>query len=478
MADISKITLPNDSKYNLKDAVAREKLEILDNAVENHGIGYIEETNVILPEADISPYWWEESWARLNIDIPIVIGKTYRVTFAGNTYQYTAVEHYGVPFIPFEAEPSLDGHYSGGVFYDPYHGSGVQFSEYAENPPSEPVSIAIEIVGETAEYPEKIDTQFLPYGDEVESAVVCNGMGFFGNPIIIADIITPNTNAWQDDGEGGWVTEIPNIGIAAKDLDYQANYQFSIHYGNYIIIGKNTSFSSGPDFSVNDTYIEPTCTTSGGIYIHFNASTDVLSMNVWGEIPRGAYPLKIAYYDFAHTIDLMFLPTNIPVEWISIANKPSVISNCITHATYYGYCTSGGSTAAKTVTISDFTSLTTGVTVRVRFASGNTASNPTLKVNSTTAKAIYRLRGDSAVAAGSGAWEAGEVVDFVYDGSYWVMVNGGEQDRINERIAKTDIATSVSSSSTDSQVPSAKLFYDTIGNVETVLETLLEGTSS
>lgn len=39
----------------------------------------------------------------------------------------------------------------------------------------------------------------------------------------------------------------------------------------------------------------------------------------------------------------------------------------------------------------------------------------------------------------------------------------------------TNLVTSVSSASTDSQYPSAKLFYDTVGDVETVLQTLNNG---
>lgn len=39
----------------------------------------------------------------------------------------------------------------------------------------------------------------------------------------------------------------------------------------------------------------------------------------------------------------------------------------------------------------------------------------------------------------------------------------------------SNLVTSVSGSSTDSQYPSAKLFYDTIGNVETILNTLNNG---
>lgn len=38
-----------------------------------------------------------------------------------------------------------------------------------------------------------------------------------------------------------------------------------------------------------------------------------------------------------------------------------------------------------------------------------------------------------------------------------------------------NLVTSVSSASTDAQYPSAKLFYDTVGNLETILETLDTG---
>lgn len=40
----------------------------------------------------------------------------------------------------------------------------------------------------------------------------------------------------------------------------------------------------------------------------------------------------------------------------------------------------------------------------------------------------------------------------------------------------SNLVTSVSSSSTNAQYPSAKLFYDTVGDVESILQTLNSGT--
>lgn len=92
----------------------------------------------------------------------------------------------------------------------------------------------------------------------------------------------------------------------------------------------------------------------------------------------------------------------------------------------YGVCSTAAGTAAKTVTIDYSTTLSlfTGLTVRVKFSSANTASNPTLNVNSTGAKAMMaygstRLTG----------WEAGQIITFVYDGTNWL------QSAANLRIA-------------------------------------------
>lgn len=52
-------------------------------------------------------------------------------------------------------------------------------------------------------------------------------------------------------------------------------------------------------------------------------------------------------------------------------------------------------------------------------------------------------------------------------------------EKINEVIdGKQDtsnLVTSVSASSTDAQYPSAKLFYDTVGDIETALNTINSG---
>lgn len=90
-------------------------------------------------------------------------------------------------------------------------------------------------------------------------------------------------------------------------------------------------------------------------------------------------------------------------------------------STLYGTCATAAATVAKVVTLADFDELMTGITIHVKFTNVNTASSPTLNVNSTGAKAIYR----NGAAAGSGAWQAGQVVSFTYTGSQWEINESG-----------------------------------------------------
>lgn len=84
---------------------------------------------------------------------------------------------------------------------------------------------------------------------------------------------------------------------------------------------------------------------------------------------------------------------------------------------HYAECSTAAATAAKAVTLSGFT-LATGARIIVRFTVTNTASNPTLNVNGTGAKAIqYR---NAAISAGY--LDANRLREFVYDGSAWELI--------------------------------------------------------
>lgn len=82
-------------------------------------------------------------------------------------------------------------------------------------------------------------------------------------------------------------------------------------------------------------------------------------------------------------------------------------------STAYGICSTAAGTVAKTVDMTGFT-LITGATIFVKFTNANSATNPTLNVNSTGAKALLKY-GSSSL-----SWQAGAVLCLTYDGTSWI----------------------------------------------------------
>lgn len=90
-----------------------------------------------------------------------------------------------------------------------------------------------------------------------------------------------------------------------------------------------------------------------------------------------------------------------------------------TAITSYATCSTSSSTAEKVVApINDF-ELAFGARVIVKFTNANSVTSPTLNVNSTGAKPI-KADGDTTYVK----WLAGSVMEFVYDGTYWVCIAG------------------------------------------------------
>lgn len=91
---------------------------------------------------------------------------------------------------------------------------------------------------------------------------------------------------------------------------------------------------------------------------------------------------------------------------------------------YYGVCDTATTENAKTVTVQDGFSLTTGVCVRVKFTNPN-ASNFTLNVNGTGAKDILWRGAEHTTSVPDYSITAGAVYDFVYNGTKWEIVDNG-----------------------------------------------------
>lgn len=86
----------------------------------------------------------------------------------------------------------------------------------------------------------------------------------------------------------------------------------------------------------------------------------------------------------------------------------------------FGTCSTASDAVQKVVTMADFDVLVSGVTIHVQFTHKNTASNPTLKVGSTSAVAIL------CNGATEGNWEDGAVISFTYNGTNWIQNDASE----------------------------------------------------
>lgn len=128
---------------------------------------------------------------------------------------------------------------------------------------------------------------------------------------------------------------------------------------------------------------------------------------------------------------------------------------------WYGTCpTAAGGTGGnpKIVTVEDGFTLTTGATIAVKFdnASGGLGYGRDLNVNGTGAVPI-NVRGMTGTMLYE-PWSAGEVVVFVYDGTYWQMVSPVTGNRTNISSLVTATRTGgASSSSTVTVTGSARI---------------------
>ena len=98
----------------------------------------------------------------------------------------------------------------------------------------------------------------------------------------------------------------------------------------------------------------------------------------------------------------------------NFTNRFTAGGNTGLFTTLYGVCNTTAATAAKTVTVDDFV-LEEQARITVKFTYANSAASPTLNVNGKGAKSIlWRTALPS-----TQYWVAGQVIDFVYDGTYW-----------------------------------------------------------
>jgi len=96
---------------------------------------------------------------------------------------------------------------------------------------------------------------------------------------------------------------------------------------------------------------------------------------------------------------------------------------------YYGTCNTSASTAEKIVTCNEYT-LTTPCLIGIYFTTANTATAPTLNINSTGSRVIYKggtvLNGTYSTLK----WSAYTILYFLYDGTYYRYISSMAADDV------------------------------------------------
>lgn len=90
-------------------------------------------------------------------------------------------------------------------------------------------------------------------------------------------------------------------------------------------------------------------------------------------------------------------------------------------STLYAECSTAGSTADKSITLTDITNLITGMTIKIKFQYANTAVNPRLLINATDAKPIMRNGNQAVGTRMEDSWPDKSIVSLTYDGTNWII---------------------------------------------------------
>lgn len=113
---------------------------------------------------------------------------------------------------------------------------------------------------------------------------------------------------------------------------------------------------------------------------------------------------------------------------------------------YYGISSTAAATQQKNVTINNLEKIEVGTQINITFTNAQTYNGkPTLKINNLAAATVN----NGAV----NMWQAGETVNFVYDGAYWLYIGSGVAS--TNKYGVTKLTNAVTNSSDTAITPAA-----------------------
>lgn len=180
-------------------------------------------------------------------------------------------------------------------------------------------------------------------------------------------------------------------------------------------------------------------------------------------------------YNQANIVNLKHLKKVAERTQDEIANLAGLVAGAIEEAVadkvdgniriFFGTCATEAATQAKTVTIDGLTALQTGDIFVLLMSSGQTYNGvPTLNVNSLGAVNIRRLTGTN---AGRYEWVAGQVISLLYNGTNFIIMDGGFASTTYYGKTKLCSATDSTSESLAATPAAVKAAYDLANTANT-----------
>ena len=144
----------------------------------------------------------------------------------------------------------------------------------------------------------------------------------------------------------------------------------------------------------------------------------------------------------------------------AVAVGDGALSAPATMIAWYGESSTGASTQTKAVTIPGITALVKGLHISVKFTNGQSYNGAAkLNLNGLGGVTVLSREGTDALQY---CWNAGEVVDFVYDGTNWIMTDSGIATTTYYGITKLTSSTSSTSTSLAASAAAVKAVMDAI----------------
>lgn len=276
--------------------------------------------------------------------------------------------------------------------------------------------------------------------------------GFISNGYTGIDEVTARLNGIEEGAEVNKVTSVQgrtgDVTVTKADIDLGnvPNVATNDQTPTYTAASSRTNINSGETLATIFGKIKKwfsdlkTIAFTGSYTDLLNKPTSMQNPNSLTLTMNGS---SSSYDGSATASKSWYAPTSVGTAGYSLISNGSGAP--VWQQPPYAVCSSSSGTREKTVSITNF-KLVTGTRVSVKF-SNKTSTTPILNVSSTGAKEIklVQTNGTYVSVNSYNSWSAGEIVELIYDGTYWVAVSSNMRFVSGAQSATVIVGTTYSS---------------------------------